>query len=150
MAPVFHNNAPPPPWFSTVLTLISVIKDLGCSSSKAYPSLGDHWKMILPILNSVWCSFSKMFFLWPAIHLSLYMRNAKKKVYGRVFRVTFFAFRISFFAFCIISCQGWHSCEMSKGVVVFFAALIKFEKCTMGVLYFMMCFAKTFAKCEIG
>ncbi len=79
----------------------------------------------------------------------------KMKVYSVVFRVIFFAFCASSFAFCILR-QDKHSCENSKDFVVyFFMALIereihmKCEKCMVTVTYFMVCFAKTFAKCKI-
>ncbi len=59
-----------------------------------------------------------------------------------------------FFAFHI-SCQGWHLREKLKDFTVnFFAALIKHEickkcdKCIVSVSYFVVCFAKTFAKYE--
>ncbi len=84
----------------------------------------------------------------PTIHLPQNTRNVKSKVYSEVFRATFFAFRISH--------QGLHSRKNSKNLVVyFFAALIKHEirqkceKCRVCVSHFMVCFAKTFAKCEI-
>ncbi len=73
----------------------------------------------------------------------------KRKVYRKVFRVTFFEFAFR------ISHQGRHSRENSKDFVVyFFAALIKheirmkWETCIASVSYFVACFAKTFAKYE--
>ncbi len=77
----------------------------------------------------------------------------KLKVYSRVFHVTFFTFRTPFFTFRILR-YGQHSRKKSKDFVVyFFAALIKHEihmkceKCTVSTSYFMVCFAKTLAKC---
>ncbi len=66
----------------------------------------------------------------PAIHLSQNMQKWARKVYSGVFHITFF-FRIShlFFRF---SRQGRHSREM----------------CIASGSYFVVCFAKTLAKCE--
>ncbi len=67
----------------------------------------------------------------------------------------YFALCTSFFTFCI-SRQGRYSRRKSKKFVVYyFMALIKheicmkYEKCIVSVSYFVVCFAKTFAKCEI-
>ncbi len=79
----------------------------------------------------------------------------KWKVYSVLFCVTFSHFGLLFFSFHSILRWGWHSHKNSKDFVVyFFAALIKREirmkckKCMVSVLYFMMCFAKIFAKCR--
>ncbi len=82
------------------------------------------------------------------------MRKTKSVQWGisrHFFRISrpFF----SLFTFHSILHQGRHSLEKSKDLVVyFFAALIKhkirmkYEKCTASVLYFVVCFVKTFAK----
>ncbi len=101
--------------------------------------------------------------LRPAIHLSRNMqkwvRNAKnEKCIARHFASLFslFAALFSLFAFHIFSCQGWHSRKKSKDFAIyFFATLIKHkirmkgEKCILSVSYFMVCFAKTLAKCKM-
>ncbi len=92
--------------------------------------------------------------LRPAIHLSQNVRkrsrNMKnKKCVARCFASLFCVSR----PFFHILHQGRHSHENAKdSVVYFFVALIKHEirmkceKCVVSVLYFIVCFAKIFAK----
>ncbi len=101
-------------------------------------------------------------FLWGylrlAIHLSQNMqkrpRNTKNEKCMTGYFVSLHFFRVSH-PFFHNSHHGWHSCKKSKNFVVyFFVALIKhkihmkYEKCIVSVSYFVVCLAKTLAKCE--
>ncbi len=108
-------------------------------------------------------ALSTPFIIRLAIHLSQNMRrwaqNAKnEECIAGYFTSLFLLFvpHFSLFAFCSISRQGRHSRGKSKDLVIyFFAALIKYdirmkyEKCIASVKYFVACFAKTLAKCEV-
>ncbi len=108
------------------------------------------------ILRHLFCGYT----IRLAIHLSQNMwkrwRNVKNETWIVGYLASLFscfARLFSLFAFHSVSPQGWHSCEKSKNFVVyFFAALIKheirmkYEKCIASVLYFVVCFAKTFKK----
>ncbi len=67
--------------------------------------------------------------------------------------MVYFTSLFSHFAFHTILRQGWYSRKTSKDFIVyFFAALtkhkiwMKYEKCILSVLYFLVCFAKTVTK----
>ncbi len=90
------------------------------------------------------------FWLFPAPK-NAWSQNAKKrKVYGGVFRATFFAFHISQH-FVPGSAFAW---KVKGFCGLFFAASIKHkirvkcEKCIVSVSYFLVCFTKTFVKYE--
>ncbi len=83
----------------------------------------------------------------PAIHLS---RNSRKRSQNAIIKKCSGRYFVSLF---FILCKGRHLRKKSKDFsVYFFPALIKheirmkYEKCIVSVMYFVVCFAKTFAK----
>ncbi len=81
-----------------------------------------------------------------------------RKVYSEMFCATFSPFRTPFFSFGILQhfTPGLAFMHKVKGFCgLFFRGInktrnwIKYEKCIVSVLYFVVCFAKIFAKCEI-
>ncbi len=76
----------------------------------------------------------------------------KQKEYSGVLCVTFFAFCAPFFRFLHFAPRLASVRKFEGFRVYFFTALIKHEirlkceKCVVSVLYFVVCFAETFAK----
>ncbi len=115
-----------------------------CLMKKIEDILLDHNNACSHVMKIVYAFLDRL-----AMHLSQNSMKCSQNAKNEKCIVEYSKSLFLHFAFRTILCQEWHFCETGFHILFFHGLEIwmkYYEKCTVGVSYFMVCFAKTLAK----